>query len=99
YRLAVESAPAGTRLHSVAEEGVPFRRVAEAIGQGLGIPVISVPSGEGGRYLGFLATFAPVHNPSSSDATRALLKWEPTHNGLLADLAEGHYFASPSTSR
>src|SRR5262249_48785740 len=99
YRLAVESAPAGSRLHGAAEEGVAFRQIAEAIGQGLGLPVMSVTPDEGAKYLGFLGTFAQIDNPSSSAATRALLNWEPAHKGLLADLAEGHYFASPSTSR
>ena len=96
YRLAVESAPAGTRLHGVAEEGVAFRQVAEAIGQGLGLPVTSVSPDEAAKYLAFLGTFAQVDNPSSSAATRALLKWDPMRNGLLADLAEGHYFTSSS---
>jgi nucleoside-diphosphate-sugar epimerase len=96
YRLAVESAPAGTRLHGVAEEGVAFRQVAEAIGGGLGVPVTSVSPDEAAKYLGFLGTFAQVDNPSSSAATRALLKWDPMRNGLLADLAEGHYFTSSS---
>jgi nucleoside-diphosphate-sugar epimerase len=96
YRLAVESAPAGTRLHGVAEEGVAFRQVAEAIGGGLGLPVTSVSPDEAAKYLGFLGTFAQVDNPSSSAATRALLKWDPMRNGLLADLAEGHYFTSSS---
>jgi len=96
YRLAVESAPAGTRLHGVAEEGVAFRQVAEAIGVGLGLPVTSVSPDEAAKYLGFLGTFAQVDNPSSSAATRALLKWDPMRNGLLADLAEGHYFTSSS---
>jgi nucleoside-diphosphate-sugar epimerase len=94
YRLAVESAPAGTRLHGVAEEGVPFREIAEAIGRGLGVPTVSVPPGEAAKYIGFLGTFAQLDNPSSSVATRALLTWEPTHPGLLADLAESHYFAT-----
>jgi hypothetical protein len=40
-----------------------------------------------------MAHFAQVSNPTSSARTRALLKWEPTHPGLLADLAEEHYFA------
>ena len=79
YRLAVEAAPAGTRLHGVAEEGVPFRQIAEAIGQGLGLPVATIAPDEAAKYLGFLATFVQVDNPSSSDATRALLQWEPTH--------------------
>jgi len=99
YRLAVESAPGGTRLHGVAEEGVPFRQIAEAIGHGLRLPVTSVPPDEAARYLGFLAAFAQVDNPSSSAATRALLKWEPAHAGLLADLAERHYLEPSSTSR
>ena len=99
YRLAVESAPAGTRLHSVAEEGVPFREIAEAIGRGLGLPAKGVAPNEAAGYLGFLATFAQVDNPSSSAATRALVQWEPTHAGLLADLAERHYFEPSSTAR
>ena len=92
YRLAIESAPAGARLHGAAEQGVPFRQIAEAIGRGLGLPAASVTPDEATRYIGFLATFAQIDNPSSSAATRALLKWEPTHAGLLADLEERHYF-------
>src|SRR5262245_62094283 len=92
YRLAAESAPAGARLHGVAEEGVPFRQIAEAISRGLGLPVTNISPDEAAKYLGFLATFARIDNPSSSAATRALLKWQPTHPGLLADLAERHYF-------
>jgi len=44
-----------------------------------------------------LAAFAQIDNPSSSVATRALLQWEPAHAGLLADLAESHYFESPAS--
>ena len=99
YRLAVESAPAGARLHGVAEQGVPFRQIAEAIGRGLGLPAASVTPDEAAKYLGFLGMFAQVDNPSSSAATRALLKWEPAHAGLLADLEERHYFESSPTSR
>ena len=98
YRLAIESAPAGARLHGIAEQGVPFRRIAEAIGRGLGLPAASVTPDEAATYLpGFLATFAQVDNPSSSAATRALLNWQPVHAGLLADLEERHYFESPQT--
>jgi nucleoside-diphosphate-sugar epimerase len=95
YRLAVESAPAGARLHGVAEPGVPFRQIAEAIGRGLDLPVASVTPAEAAKYLGFLAAFAQVDNPASSDVTRALLQWEPAHAGLLADLEERHYFEVP----
>ena len=92
YRLAAEAAPAGTRLHGVAEEGVSFRQIADAIGRGLDLPVLSVSPEDAGKYLGVLATFAQIDNPSSSAATRALLKWEPAHAGLLADLSAQHYF-------
>ena len=97
YRRAVESAPGGTRLHGVAEEGVAFREIAEAIGQGLRLPTRSVSPEEATKRLGFLATFAQVDNPSSSIETRELLTWEPAHPGLLADLAEAHYFAFPAS--
>ena len=96
--MAVESAPAGTRLHGVAEQGVPFRQIAEAIGRGLGLPATSVTPDEAGKYLGFLGTFAQVDNLSSGVATRALLNWEPAHAGLLADLEERHDF-EPSQTR
>ncbi|CAN5785523.1 SDR family oxidoreductase [soil metagenome] len=94
YRLALESAPAGTRLHGVADEAVEFRAIAEAIGQGLGVPTKSVSAEEAPEYLGAIAHFAQVNNPTSSARTRTLLQWEPTHAGLLADLAEGHYFVA-----
>ncbi len=93
YRLALESAPAGTRLHGVADEGVAFRAIAQAIGKGLGVPAKSVAAAEAPRYVGAMAHFAQVNNPTSSARTRALLHWEPAHPGLLADLAERHYFA------
>ncbi|AKV04259.1 NAD-dependent epimerase/dehydratase [Labilithrix luteola] len=92
YRLALESAPAGTRLHAVADEGVPFRAIIEAIAKGVGVPAKSVTAEEASTFLGPLAHFAPVNNPTSSTRTRALLAWQPTHADLLTDLAEGHYF-------
>jgi nucleoside-diphosphate-sugar epimerase len=92
YRLALENAPAGSRLHGVADEGVPFRVIAEAIGRGLGVPAIGVTAEDAPQHLGFLAMFAQLDNPTSSAQTQALLGWRPTHSGLLADLAERHYF-------
>jgi nucleoside-diphosphate-sugar epimerase len=91
YRLALESAPAGARLQAVAEE-VPVRAIAEAIGQGLGVPTKSVRAEEAASLLGFLAGFAGVDNPASSARTRALLKWSPERAGLLDDIGDGHYF-------
>ena len=69
--------------------------IAEAIGKGLGLPSKSVSAAQAPQYLGALAHFAQASNPSSSERTRALLTWEPTHAGLLADLAERHYFVAP----
>jgi nucleoside-diphosphate-sugar epimerase len=91
YRLALEQAPAGSRLHCVAEEGVAFREIALAIGRQLGLPASSISSDEAAQ-LGFLGRFVQVDNPASSARTRELLAWQPTHAGLLADLAERHYF-------
>lgn len=92
YRLALESAPAGTRLHAVGDEGIPFRRIAEAIGRGLNVPVRSIPQSEAGEYFGFMAQFVAVDNPTSATRTRDLLNWEPTEPGLLAEFAQGFYF-------
>ncbi|MDT4973362.1 MAG: hypothetical protein QOG22_3505 [Pseudonocardiales bacterium] len=92
YRLALESAAAGTRLHAVGDEEIKFRRIAEAIGRGLDVPVRSVQAEEAGQYVGFLAPFVALDNPTSAARTRTLLGWEPTHQGLLDDLADGHYF-------
>ena len=97
YRLALETAPAGTRLHAVGDEGVPFRQIAEAIGRHLGLPVTSIPAEEAEAYFGFLAFFVMLDNPTSSRLTQGLLDWHPTGPGLLADLDEGHYFASAGT--
>ncbi len=94
YRLAVERAPAGSRLHAAADEGVPFRSIAEAIGRGLNVSARSVPAEKAADALGgFLGMVAQLDNPTSSARTRELLGWKPTHADLLADIADGHYFA------
>ena len=93
YRLALESAPAGTRLHAVGDEGIEFRRIAEAIGRGVGVPARSVEPDRAGEYVGFLGAFIALDNPVSATRTAELLDWKPTEPGLLEDLAEGFYFA------
>jgi nucleoside-diphosphate-sugar epimerase len=94
YRLALESAPAGSRLHAVGDEGVPFREIAEAIGRNAALSVESVTPEEADKHLGFLGGFAQLDNPTSSELTRKLLGWAPTHPSLIADMDEGHYFRS-----
>jgi nucleoside-diphosphate-sugar epimerase len=90
YRLAVESAPAGSILHAVAEEGVPTRDIAEVIGRHLDLPVAAVEP----EHFGWLGGFFAADIRASSGLTRELLGWQPTHPGLIEDLDQGHYFAS-----
>jgi nucleoside-diphosphate-sugar epimerase len=92
FRLAVESAPAGARLHAVAEEGVPFRDIAEAIGRQLGLPAVSLTPGEASRHFSFLAPLVSIDSPASSALTSEHLGWLPAHPRLIADIEEGHYF-------
>jgi nucleoside-diphosphate-sugar epimerase len=98
YRLALEDAPAGSRLHAVADEGIPFRDIAEVIGRMLGVPTESIPAEDAGERFAFLGGFVGLDNPVSSELTRRLLSWTPTHPGLLADLEHGHYFDAARTS-
>jgi len=92
YRLAIEGAPAGSRLHAVGDEGVPLREIAEVIGSNLGVPAVSIAPEEIVDYFDFLAFFISLDNPASSTLTQELLDWHPTHPGLIDDLNQGHYF-------
>ena len=93
FRLGLEEAPAGTTLHAVADEGVPVKEIAEVIGRHLGIPVLSVPAEEAGEHFTWLGGFLGLDAPASSELTRELLDWRPTHSGLIGDLDQEHYFA------
>ncbi|RKH54413.1 SDR family oxidoreductase [Corallococcus sp. AB049A] len=93
FRLALERAPAGSRLHAVADEGVPARDIASVIGRRLGVPVASKTPAEADGFLGFLGPLFALDAPASSARTRELLGWKPEGPGLLADLEDGHYFA------
>jgi nucleoside-diphosphate-sugar epimerase len=94
YRLALESAPGGSRLHAVADEGVPFREIEETIGRMLGLPVRSISEADAEAYFGFLARFVGLDIAASSTLTRSLLGWEPSRPGLIEDLEMGHYFTA-----
>jgi nucleoside-diphosphate-sugar epimerase len=93
-RRAVESAPGGSVIHAVGEDGIAYRQIAEAISRHLGIPTISIPRDQAVEHFGFLGHFVGIDTPTSSAITRDLLNWEPTGPGLIADLDEGHYFSS-----
>jgi nucleoside-diphosphate-sugar epimerase len=90
--LAVDHAGAGAVLHATAEEGIATRAIAEAIGCGLGLPVVSVAPEGAEAHFGWLARFFGADAPASSEQTQRLLGWSPTCSGLLADLESGSYF-------
>jgi nucleoside-diphosphate-sugar epimerase len=89
-RLALDNkVPPGTVLHATAETGIPPRDIAEAIGRGLGLPVVSVPADRVGEHFGWLTRFYNADMAASSDATRAVLGWTPDGPSLVADLDSG----------
>ncbi|GAA4794704.1 SDR family oxidoreductase [Streptomyces ziwulingensis] len=90
-RLALEKAPAGSRLHAVAEEGVPTRAIARAIGRAHGLPVASLPAGEVQDHFGWIGGFFTMDAAVSSARTRELLGWTPTGPTLLEDIDAGAY--------
>jgi nucleoside-diphosphate-sugar epimerase len=92
YRLALETAPAGSRLHGAAERGIAFRDIAQVIGDRLGVPTLSVTPEQALDEIGFVGAIAALDNPTSSEITRTLLDWRPRHPGLLDDLRAGRYF-------
>ncbi|OPJ61603.1 SDR family oxidoreductase [Clostridium chromiireducens] len=86
YRMALESAPAGSCLHGVGEEGIPFKHIAEAIGRHLNLPVESISSEAADRHFTWLAGFVVSDNPTSNELTQKWLGWKPEGPTLLADL-------------
>lgn len=86
YRLALENAPAGSRLHAAGDEGIPFREIAEAIGRRLDVPVKSLDPDEAAGHFTYLAPFVGLDNPVSTAVTRDVLGWEPTHPNWFDDL-------------
>jgi nucleoside-diphosphate-sugar epimerase len=91
YRLALEKGTAGARYHAVAEEGVPLKDIATAIGRGLNVPVISIPPEQAREHFGFLGFFAGMDALVSSAQTRAKLGWIPAGPDLLTDLGNMRY--------
>lgn len=93
YRLALEKGNAGATYHGVADEGVPTREIAEAIGRGLKLPVVSKSQEAAADHFGWIARFFGIDGPASSTQTQQQLGWRPIQAGLIADLNAGHYFA------
>jgi nucleoside-diphosphate-sugar epimerase len=91
-RLAVESVPAGSVLHAVGDEGVPFREIAEAMSHHLDLPTASIAPADALEHFGFLGLFAGLDSPATATITRGLLGWGPTGPTLLEDLEQDHYY-------
>jgi nucleoside-diphosphate-sugar epimerase len=94
YRLIVEKQPALKTIHAVAEEGIAFKAIAEAIGKGLNIPVVSKTGDEAAAHFTWFTHFASMDCAASSAKTREALGWNPTGPGLIDDINNAGYLAS-----
>ena len=92
FRLALENAPAGSRLHGVADQCVPVHEIAQIIGRRLDVPVVSIPVKEAGEHFGWLGRFFALDMAASSTLTQQWLGWQPEQPSLLTDLDQDHYF-------
>ena len=93
--LGLAKAPAGTRLHAVAEDGIPTRDIAEAIGRAFGLPVTSIAPDDVPGHFGWIGTFFGMDLAATSTVTRELLGWAPTGPTLIEDLDAGAYSVLP----
>lgn len=92
YQLVIEqTGPGVTVYHAVQEEGVPLREIAETIGKGFNIPIVSLEPEQAAEHFGWLAHFASLDMPASSEWTRKTLDWDPTGPGLIEDLSNMKY--------
>jgi nucleoside-diphosphate-sugar epimerase len=98
YRLALEKGAAGANYHGVADEGVPFREIADVIGRRLNVPVVSKSPDDAANHFGWLGHFVGVDCPASSAQTRKHLRWQPKECGLIADLERGTYFKADAAA-
>jgi nucleoside-diphosphate-sugar epimerase len=92
YRLVLENGITAATYHGVADEGVPTREIAQAIGRGLNVPVVSKSREEAAENFGWIARFFGINGPASSAQTQARLGWRPVQPGVIADLNAEHYF-------
>jgi nucleoside-diphosphate-sugar epimerase len=98
YRLVLEKGSTGARYHAVGEEGVPVRDIAEVIGRGLNVPVVSKSPKEAMEHFGWLAAFVGSDLPASSVKTQEQLEWHPTERGLIPDLEQMNYLEADTAA-
>lgn len=96
FRLAVEHGQGANIFHAVSEEFIPFRRIAETIAVGLGVPTVSLSNDEAKAHFGWFYPFAGINQPTSSARTRDILDWQPIAPDLLTDMANAGYFTQYS---
>ena len=100
FRLALEQGPAGRYWHAVQDGGIPFREIATAIGDRLGMPTVSVPVDvlmlPG--YFGMFTNLVTMDLPATNLGTRQALGWDPVQPNLFADMDNGHYFPAELTA-
>ncbi|OPH49687.1 3-beta hydroxysteroid dehydrogenase [Paenibacillus ferrarius] len=94
YRLALEAAPAGAKLHAIGDESVPVRDIASVIGRRLNVPLISQSPEEAADHFGWLAHFLSMDYPMSSALTQERLGWRPEQPTLLSDIDREQYFTT-----
>ena len=92
YRLALEKGSAGSRYHGVADQGVPFRDIAQVIGRHLNVPLVSKSPEEAADHFSWISHFVSIDCPASSAQTQEELGWRPTHPSLIADIGRRSYF-------
>jgi nucleoside-diphosphate-sugar epimerase len=92
YTLTLEKGVFGGRYHAVAEEGIPLREIAEVIGHGLKVPVVSLSPEEAAKHFGRFAAFVQIDLKASSARTQQELGWRPVGPGLIADLEHASAF-------
>lgn len=89
--LGLDKAPAGAKLHAVAETGVSTMAIATAIGRAFDLPVRSIAPGDVADHFGWIGAFFATDLRATSTATRDLLSWTPTAAGLVEDIDAGAY--------
>ena len=92
FRLALERGARNEAFHAVAEEGVPYRLIAEAIGRQVGVPAKSLTAAEAEAHFGGLAMWVAGSGPVSSVWTRKVLGWDTREIGLIADIDRPDYY-------
>jgi len=86
YRLALEKHQPGARYHATTEQRIMARDIAQVIGEGLGMPTVSLPDAQAAAHFGWLSVFTGQDFSASSSKTRQRLGWTPKGPGLLEDL-------------